>query len=232
MLFQSGSFPRANVVRISLFAMFSVVLLAFASIANAAKPPKQNSALSISATPKAVTYGQSVVIKGKLKVASGMNQPVQLQANAFPYTAFVGLTIVNTDAAGNYSMTVIPRLNTRYRVQSTTATPQQTSIELSVPVAPRISLRLSDRTPKSGQRVKFSGYVWPAHDGRLARIQRRSTTGAWRTLTRVRLADFSDTRSKYTKYLRIRSDGTYRVQLLADPDHATGLSATRTARVH
>ena len=231
-------FPQKSDLRhVKAFRNLAIGLL-FASVfaipptAGAAKPPAQNSQLSIVATPKQVTAGRGVVITGKLKPKPNANQGIVLQANPFPFAGFVPLTTVNTDATGNYRFVDRPRLNTRYRVQTTTVTPAQTSAELMVLVAPRISFSLSDRTPRSGQLVRFYGRVWPAHDGRTAHIQRRTATGSWRTIARVLLRDDGDARSKYTRRIRIRTNGTFRVRLLADTDHATGLSTARFIRVH
>lgn len=224
---------RISTYRIFMVALFSAAICAVPAVSSAAKPPvNNNSQLSIAANPKQVTAGRGVVITGKLKGSASAGQGIALQANPFPYAGFVVSANSSTDAAGNYRFTATPRLNTRYRVQATTVTPVQTSGEITVPVAPRISLSISDRTPKSGQLVRFYGYVWPAHDGRTAQIQRRTSTGSWRTVGRVSLRDDGTLRSKYTRRLRIRSNGTLRVQLLADADHTTGFSTTRLIRVH
>ena len=96
----------------------------------------------------------------------------------------------------------------------------------------RVSLRLSDSTPRRGQLVRFSGSVAPAHDGRVVYIQRRTSTGAFRTVGRTTLADAGTSRSVFSRRMRVRSDGVYRARVLGDPDHETGTSATRTATVH
>lgn len=160
---------RISTFQAFMFALFSLALCAVPAVSSAAKPPaNNNSQLSITATPKQVTAGRGVVIAGKLKGSASAGQAIALQTNPFPYAGFVVSANASTDSAGNYRFTATPRLNTRYRVQATTQTPVQTSGEITVPVAPRISLSLSDRTPNSGQLVRFYGYVWPAHDGRTA----------------------------------------------------------------
>lgn len=210
-----------------------VALCVIPAAASAAKPPANNNGqLTIAANLKQVTAGRGVTITGRLKGSPNSGQGVALQANPFPYAGYVVAASASTDANGNYRFVATPRLNTRYRVQTTTLTPAQTSGEINMPVAPRISLSLSDRTPKSGQLVRFYGFVSPSHDGRTARIQRKTSTGSWRTVGRVTLKDDGELRSKYSRRLRVRSDGTFRVQLLADADHATGYSTTRVVRVH
>lgn len=224
--------------RTAIFRMFilGVVAAAFCvipAVSSAAKPPSNaNGQLSIAANPKQVTWSRSVVISGRLKGTPAAGQGIALQVNPFPYAGYVTGPTVLTDGTGNYRFVATPNVNTRYRVQTVTATPAQTSGEITVPVAPRISFSLSDRTPRAGQLVRFYGFVWPSHDGRTAHIQRRTSTGSWRTIARVSLRDDGELRSKYSRRLRIRSNGTFRVRLLADADHATGYSARRFARVH
>jgi hypothetical protein len=99
-------------------------------------------------------------------------------------------------------------------------------------VAPRVSLGLSDSTPRRGQRVRFSGTVAPAHDGRRVQIQRRSSTGAFVTVARPRLRDAGATRSRYVRRIRIRRDGVYRVRIAAHGDHAESFSRERTVDAH
>jgi hypothetical protein len=224
---------RSNANRTLVFITFSLLICALPAVASAAKPPtNNNSQLSIAASPKQVTFGGAVTISGKLKGSGSAGQGVQLDVNPYPFTAYVGSAVATTDASGNYRFTAKPSANTRYRVETTTVTPALTSGEITVPVAPKISLRLSDRTPAAGKLVRFSGYVWPAHDGRTAQLQRLTTTGAWKTVARLSLGDDGELRSKYARRVRVRKDGSYRVQLLADVDHVTGFSATKTARVH
>lgn len=210
-----------------------VIVLALPAATSAAKPPSaNNSQLSIAAGAKQITFGRSIVISGKLKGAGNAGVGIQLQINPFPYAGFVGSTVVNTDATGNFSTIAKPTVNSRFRVQTTTLTPAQTSGEVTVLVAPKVSLRLSDSTPATGKLVRFYGYVWPSHDGRTADLQRKTTAGSWQTVARLSLRDDGAFRSKYSRRVRVRKDGSYRVQLLADTDHATGLSAVRSARVH
>ena len=79
--------------------------------------------------------------------------------------------------------------------------------------------------------VQFAGSVFPAHDGRLALIQRRSSTGRFVTVARTALRDAGDARSSYSRRLRISSDAVYRVKLPGDADHINGFSRLRTVNV-
>lgn len=233
MFIKTRNRQRLTIMQIAVFALFSAIVCAMPAVASAAKPPtNNNSQLSIAANPKQVTATRAVTITGRLKGSSNAAQAMSLQSNPFPFAGYVPIAASITDSAGNYRFSAKPMLNTRYRVQTSALTPVQTSGEITVTVAPRISLSLSDRTPRAGQLVRFRGFVWPSHDGRTAQLQRRTATGSWRTVGRLTLKDDGDLRSKYSRRMRIRKSGAYRVQLLADTDHATGFSPIRSARVN
>jgi hypothetical protein len=196
------------------------------------------SSLTIKATPARVTFGRSTTISGQLTGTGNGGVEVTLQANPHPYTGGFKDTNVKgtTNPQGAYSLVVTPTLNTRYRVVAK-ARPPVTSAEVTVNVRLRVSFRLSDRTPAVGQRVRFSGVVTPGHDGKFARIQRRSSTGRWVTVARATLRTATPVngvaRSRYAKRLRIRRSGTYRVRVTpGDGDHVLGTSVRRRASVH
>jgi hypothetical protein len=104
-----------------------------------------------------------------------------------------------------------------------------------VSVRSKVGLRLSDKTPLRGQRVRFRGSVMPPHDGQAVKIQRRTRTG-WRTIAQPVLATAAPingvARSRYSKRIRIRRSGVFRTVKPADGDHARGKSPKRRARVH
>jgi hypothetical protein len=96
-------------------------------------------------------------------------------------------------------------------------------------------MRVSDRTPKRGQKVRFSGSVWPAHDGKTASLQRRTSSG-WKTVataTTIAAAPVNGvTRSRYSIARKVRRSGRYRVVVdSGDTDHADGRSRKRKLTV-
>jgi hypothetical protein len=195
--------------------------------------------LSIAASRPTVTFGQPTTISGTLTGPSIAGATVTLEENPAPYTgAFksTGLT-ATTNATGAYSIAVSPAKNTHYRVSAKPAKKPATSAEVAVRVHVKVTFRVGDRTPRRGQRVLFSGTVLPGHDGKIARIQRRTASGAWRTVATTTLVTAgpvgTTTRSKYAKRLRIRKSGTYRVRVApADGDHIAGTSGRRSLVVH
>ena len=211
------------------------MLLVCAGPAVAAKPPKggkPNPNLTIRSSATTVTFGRSVTISGTTKgMASGTS--VELQQNPYPYAGFKpsGKTAV-IDPAGNYSISgVMPQMHTQYKVVAKTSPPTE-STAVFVRVRLRVSFSVSDSTPKRGAMVTFRGTVAPAHDGKPVLIQKKTSTG-YKTVARTTLLDNGTATSKYSKRLRIRSNGTYRVVVQSvDQDHDNGTSRSRTLKVH
>lgn len=197
------------------------------------KPDKSpgggNATLTIAASPAPVVFGRTTLISGRLRSDGG--QTVVLEQKPHPFTGnFEEVATATTASNGGYSFRVLPRLNTRYRVISRTSPPVQ-SAELLVQVRIRVSMRLSDYTPRRRSLVRFSGSAAPAHDGAVAEIQRLRSTGGYGTIARTRLRDAGSGRSVYSRRIRISRTGTFRVVVRGDADHATGFSRRRTARV-
>jgi hypothetical protein len=212
-----------------------LLALACAGPAVAAKPPKPgkpNPNLTLKASAATVTFGRSVTLTGHAKnVAAGT--VVEAQANPYPYSGFkpTGKTAV-VDPSGNYSIAgVIPQFNSQLRVLAKTS-PEIVSGTTFTHVQLRVSFKVSDTTPKRGARVRFSGTVAPAHDGKVVLIQKQTASG-FTTVARTTLLDNGTATSKYSRRLKIRSSGTYRVVAQSgDQDHDNGTSRTRTLTVH
>jgi hypothetical protein len=212
--------------------VLAVLPLAIAvPLAGAAPPPKAGD-FTIAAKPSPIVFGQTTSFSGKLKGTKAA-VPITLQGKPAPFTgAFGDVATANTSTKGDYVINgTRPQRNTRYRVVTTVA-PVETSAELLVEVQIKVVLRLSDRTPAAGQRVRFYGTAAPDHDGRTVYIQRRTTTGAWRTVKKATLRDAGSKLSKFSKRIRVRRDNTYRALVFHDADHADGTSSSKSADVH
>jgi hypothetical protein len=181
-----------------------------------------------------IVWGRSTVITGTVRGA-GAGVLVDLQSDAFPYSdaEFVKDATVPTDAKGGYRFAPMPKLNTRYRVVAATS-PPVTSAAATVLVKIRVKVAVSDSTPRRGSLVTFSGTGCPQHDGNLVYIQRRTSTGSYGTVARTKLVDAGDTCSKYSRRIRVYSDGVYRVKVSSagDGDHMTGVSRTVRLDAH
>ena len=208
----------------------ALATLAALPIAVEAAPPSRH--LSISANPRPVVYGKSTVISGKLTGPHHDNRTVTILADSYPFEgAFLPVGTDATSSAGDYSLTLKPLVNTRYQAQQASTR----SSVLGVLVRIRVSLHLSDRTPESGQRVRFSGRACPQHDGATVRLQKLSRrTGRWYTVRKTVLKDIpGSTCSRYSKRVLVPSDGTYRVVVISgDADHANGISKSKHLNAH
>jgi hypothetical protein len=169
-----------------------------------------------------------VTLSGKLVGAKVDAKSVTVRQDPFPIDGFANAGSATTNATGDWSLALKPSANTRYQAHSGKAD----SPAVDVMVRPAVSLKLSDRTPKRGTRVRFSGMLCPEHDGVAIALQRRTATG-WHTVAKPVLKDVAGaTCSSYAKRLRVRRDSAYRARFLGDADHAAGNSRVRRAQVH
>ena len=216
-------------MRTHLIALAIVLgALYVATSAGAQKPPKAGS-VSLKASADRVVFSQPVTLDGMVKGAKA-GVTVTLERRAAAGTVFTPAATATTTDKGRFSFSVRPRSNSVFRVTAAT-TPPATSGEVRVDVSPLVGLRVSDRTPHKGQRVRFRGTVRPPHDGRRVAIQRKRADGTWNTVRRPRLRDAGSTFSRYSKRIRIRRSGTYRTVIGAHADHAEGVSRERTLTV-
>jgi len=211
--------------------------MTFTTLAPGGGPGAQN-AVTIGATPTTVTFGRATTIAGQVTGPGNAGVQVTLEEDPFPFgDGFKATTLTaTTDASGNYTVAVTPSLNTHYRVAAKTS-PPVTSGEVAVNVRVKVSLKLSDSTPAAGQVVRFSGLVLPAHNGKTVQIQRRTSSGRYKTIATTTLVATKPAngveRSKFAKRIRVRSNGIYRARVApGDGDHLTGLSTRRRVKVH
>ena len=215
-------------MKYSSFLVVAAVLAAAAPAGAAPTKPPQKGRLSAAARPTPLTFGQGTVVSGKLTGQNNGGQPVTVSEDGFPYgDGFVSFARTTTRANGNYAFArLFPAINTNYRVSTRTE-----QAFTGVRVMMRVSFAVGDSTPNRGQRVGFTGFVAPKHDGRTVLIQRLSATHRWGTVRRTLLKATTGNRSRYSTSLVIRRTGTYRVRAGADGDHLTGTSRTRTLSV-
>jgi hypothetical protein len=211
----------------TVIAPLALLAAAAATTAYAAKPPGKN--LTISAKPNPVVFGHTTVISGKLTGQAHAGKTVRLRTDPFPFGSFSNDGTATTDAQGDYTFSQQPTVNTRYQVAQG---PTESSI-ITVGVRIRVSIRLSDRTPEAGTRVRFHGRACPKHDGALVKIQRRTKTKRWRTVRETHTVALDANCSKYSRRVRINRDGTYRVVVVSgDADHMNGISRRRFINAH
>src|SRR5262245_20506387 len=103
--------------RIITAALASALLLpAAAAGAPKPKPPKNDNQVSIAASPVRILYGRTSTITGKITGQDHAGKTVTLQEDDFPFENFRSVKTAVSGSGGDYSFTVQPALNTRYRV--------------------------------------------------------------------------------------------------------------------
>lgn len=205
------------------------LLVVCAGPAVAARPPKAAPAITITAGSTNVVFGGTLTVSGTTKnVAAGTT--VQLEQNPYPYSGFKpsGKTAV-VDPSGNWSIAgVAPQTNIQYRARVA----KTNSLPVTVHVRLRVAFNVGDSTPKRGQRVRFSGTVAPARDGKPVLIQRKTASG-FKTVARTTLLANNTASSKYSRRVKIGSTGIYRIVVESGgQDLDNGVSRSRTLRVH
>ena len=231
--------PRRSMsrtLRIATPAVAGLALLApqvFAQGQGPNKPPAA-SAVTLAAKANPLVFGQVTTLSGDVAGKDSSGVKIRFEEDATrPYGDSYKPSALTATTANNgkYSVGAKPLVNTQYRAIAQTS-PPVTSAPRLVLVRTLVGLRVSDSTPRRGSLVTFSGSVFPAHDGSRALIQRRTRSGGFVTLARPALLDAGTQKSTYSKKLRVRSDGVYRVKVASDGDHVNGYSRLRTLDVH
>ena len=208
----------------TLLKVLPLTLAATALLAPAAQaaPPTPHQ-LSIAAGSPRIVFGEKVALTGQLTGEESAGETITLQEDPFPFGEFKKAVTTLAAADGTYRFERTPSLNLKYRTEAKSKSPA-TSGEVLVSVAPKVGFSVADKTPEAGQKVKFSGTVAPAHDGLKVSIQRRTSSGGYKTVAHATLTDGGDALSKWKRTLTMNKTGTFRVVLPSHDDHATGKS--------
>jgi len=210
----------------TIITIAAVGLVAVPAV-QAAKPAPRN--ITIGPNTATVKFGGTATLSGKLTGNNNGGRPVTLESDPSPFDGnFSNAGSTTTNTTGDWTFAAKPTQNTRYRARSGSAE----SKAIDVNVRPAISLKVSDRTPAAGTRVRFSGRLCPQHDGTAVALQRRVGT-KWRTVRSVVLKDIpASTCSSYAKRVRVRRDSAWRVHFNGDANYVAGNSRVRRINVH
>ena len=220
-------------MRRSLLVVVATALLAISlpAVGNATHKPGHVPGgggvdLSISARPTTIVFGDATVISGRLMGPGNANKAVRLRADGYPFTGDTPVASATTSSNGSYSFTQRPDRNTNYQVTFGAVRTERVRVNVRF----RVSFRASDYTPSAGALVRFRGRACPESDGAVVSIQRKTSTGRFRTVRRTSLKA-PQVCSTYSRRLRIRRDGTYRVTT-DDAARARGYSRARFLNAH
>jgi hypothetical protein len=189
--------------------------------------------IGIQIRPQSITVGGAANISGRLQGRSPGGRPLILASAVFPFQTFTPTGAqTNSDRQARYHFRVSPRVNTRFQVISRTQRPAASGI-VSLTVAQKVDVNLSDSTPRKRHNVYFSGSVTPAHPGATVYIQRQSVnTKRFRTVSRTVLVDAGPDHSDFRKKVRITRSAIYAVRVRGTTFNAQGFSPPLPLRVH
>jgi Fibronectin type III domain len=181
------------------------------------KTKRQPLGVSLIGTPNPVPFGKPTTLQGILSGTGNAGRTVVLQSNPFPYTqGFVNASnpqVTNAQGQFFFPLLSLP-INTQFRVLMTDR-PDIVSPIVTVFSAVRLTTHIS----RHGSIARFHGSVTPAANGDVF-IQRFSK-GHWRTTAKTVLRPHG-TSSSFSKHVRIRHSGSYRVAVtVTDGQHAS-----------
>jgi hypothetical protein len=198
--------PRISSVKVQYDSVSGVV------------PPPAPPALTFSATPRTIVFGQTAILSGTLTRAGAPlpGQSVALAAQPIGAPTFATLPPATTDAAGNFRAGVKPTKKTTYKAGFGGLLPEPT---VTVNVKHKITLKGRRRSGK----VYLNGTVGPRHVRRLVLVQRK-VGRRWVTIGRVRT-----TRRSTFKLVRKApaKRALFRARIAADREHLANISRTR-----
>jgi plastocyanin len=128
-----------------------------------------------------IVFNASVTLSGVVS-SHAANETVTIRGQSYGQAAFAKLANVTTSAGGAWAYTARPAIRTVY--ESTWG--KRTSTQVTVGVRPRVSFHVL-----TGNRFSTKVLAARSFAGKLVQLQRRSATGQWLTLKRVRLGSTS-----------------------------------------
>ena len=192
------------------------------------KTKRQPLGVSLAATPNPIRIGHSTTLAGVLSGTGNANRQVVLQANAWPYTGgFVAATNAQvTNASGGFSFPLLSvSVNTQYRVVLVPR-PEVVSPVVVLGTTNKVTRHAKVRRGHRRGRIHLWGTIRPALDGSPVVVQ-KLRRGTWVNIGQTHARHTSKGFSRYTKRIRQKHGGTYRVVVVdASGAHSPGVSRT------
>ena len=184
--------------------------------------------VSLAATPNPIRTGHATTLAGVLSGTGNAGRQVQLQANPWPYTSGFQPAANNqvTSSTGSFQFNLLSvGVNTQYRVLMP-AKPNVVSPIVVLGTTSKVTRHAKVRRGHRRGRIHFFGRISPAIDGAAVLIQ-KLRRGAWVTTTQTSAQHTSKGFSRYSKRIRRKHGGRYRV-VVADTSGAHAFSVSRT----
>jgi len=186
-----------------------------------------------------ILVGQSFTVSGTLpRAAADAGRTVTLYERRAPFATgkYAVAQTVPAGADGSYSFGVTPVRKAYWSVAAEAGggAPREASRGYLVALRRKISIRVSDRTPRRGATVRFSGFVaptYPTGPSSVATLQRRDRSGAFANL-KTALVKNAGAFSSYRITTHVGRAGTYRVYIPSSTYFSQGASAPVVVRVH
>jgi hypothetical protein len=199
------------------------------------KTKPQPLGVSLVATPNPIKIGAGTTLAGTLSGTGNGGRRVQLQANAWPYTTGFQGGLVNdqiTKSDGSFVFNVFPiNVNTQYRVLMP-AKPEVVSPIVVLGTVGHVTrhAKVSHRNDKRAL-IRFSGRIRPALDGAAVYIQKRRN-GVYTNIALTTAVHTSKGSSRYSKRVRQKRGGRYRVVVIQGPHSPTISKRIRLRHLH
>jgi hypothetical protein len=193
------------------------------------KTKRQPLGVTLAATPNPIRTGRATQLAGVLSGTGSGGRQVVLQANPWPYAAWVqeGNAQV-TSPTGAFAFNLLRvDINTQYRVMMV-ARPEVVSPIVVLGTTVKVTRHARVFRGIRRGRIHFWGTIRPALDGQAVLIQ-KLRDGNWVTIGQTHARATRKSRSRYSKNIRQRRGGRYRV-VAADATGAHSPSVSRSIR--
>jgi hypothetical protein len=155
-----------------------ILLAGLALVPSALASGGAHETLSLSASAVRALYGDRVTLSGRITGRPVAGRAITIEAWPYGASAPNRLAVVHTDASGEWTLKVGPKIETAYQA----GTPAATSPHLVIGVAPVIAVH-SLGLGRVGVEVVAARHF----AGRAIEIQRRTPAGTWETVGHARL---------------------------------------------
>ena len=219
--------------------MFSGTLAAALGAGALALPASaQDPAPMVNFSVRNVLPGAPVAITGTLVNGAGdAGRQVQLYERRAPFPGTWAVLQEGTAGPdGSYAFNVLPVRKAYYSVvaPATATAGREASAGLLVTVRRKVSIKVTDRTPRKNQLVQFSGFISPSYPlgpGAVATLQRRDKNGAFDNV-KAALLNAAGQFTSYRVRVRVKSAGVYRIAVPSSTYYGSGASVAVVVRVH